>query len=56
MRQAFKGMAAAVPGFLSLLLLTMANYMLSPMCDAAALAVGISHIPTNPNTYAHTHT
>ena len=37
---------SALPGFLSLLLLTMANYMLAPMRDAAALAVGVSHIPT----------
>jgi len=37
---------SALPGFLSLLLLTMANYMLSPMRDATALAVGVSHIPT----------
>jgi len=36
---------SALPGFLALLLLTMANYMLSPMRDAAALAVGIKHIP-----------
>lgn len=36
---------SALPGFLALLLLTMANYMLSPMRDAAALAVGVSYIP-----------
>ncbi len=32
--------------FLSLLILTMANYMLGPMRDAAALKVGVTHIPT----------
>ncbi len=31
--------------FLSLLILTMANYMLGPMRDAAALKVGVTHIP-----------
>lgn len=36
---------SALPGFLALLLLTMANYMLSPMRDAAALAVGVDYIP-----------
>jgi len=36
---------SAFAGFLSLLLLTCANNMLSPMRDAAALAVGVSHIP-----------
>jgi len=37
---------SAFAGFLSLLLTTCASYMLSPMRDAAALAVGVSHIPT----------
>lgn len=36
---------SAFAGFLSLLMVTCANYMLSPMRDAAALAVGVSHIP-----------
>ena len=36
---------AAFAGFLSLLLVTCASYMLSPMRDAAALAVGVNHIP-----------
>lgn len=36
---------SALPGFFALLLLTMANYMLSPMRDATALAVGVNHIP-----------
>mmetsp|Transcript_16880 Transcript_16880/g.31975 ORF Transcript_16880/g.31975 Transcript_16880/m.31975 type:complete len:927 (-) Transcript_16880:73-2853(-) len=37
---------ATFAGFLSLLLLTMSNYMLGPMRDAAALKVGVSYIPT----------
>jgi hypothetical protein len=36
---------ATFAGFLSLLLLTMSNYMLGPMRDAAALKVGVSYIP-----------
>ena len=36
---------SAFAGFLCLLLVTFANYMLSPMRDAAALAVGVTHIP-----------
>lgn len=36
---------SAFAGFLSLLLITMANYMLGPMRDAAALRVGVSYIP-----------
>ena len=36
---------SALAGFLSMLCLTCANYMLSPMRDAAALAIGVSHIP-----------
>jgi len=36
---------SALAGFLALLLVTCANYMLGPMRDAAALAVGVSHIP-----------
>jgi hypothetical protein len=36
---------SAFAGFLSLLCLTCANYVLSPMRDAAALAIGVSHIP-----------
>eukprot|EP00571_Detonula_confervacea_P007460 CAMPEP_0172316858 /NCGR_PEP_ID=MMETSP1058-20130122/29769_1 /TAXON_ID=83371 /ORGANISM="Detonula confervacea, Strain CCMP 353" /LENGTH=995 /DNA_ID=CAMNT_0013031285 /DNA_START=9 /DNA_END=2996 /DNA_ORIENTATION=- len=36
---------SALAGFFALLLVTMANYMLGPMRDAAALAVGVSHIP-----------
>jgi len=37
---------SALAGFLSLLLVTCSSYMLSPMRDAAALAVGVSHIPS----------
>jgi len=36
---------ATFAGFLSLLILTMANYMLGPMRDAAALKIGVSNIP-----------
>ncbi|KAL7522647.1 hypothetical protein ACHAWX_007333 [Stephanocyclus meneghinianus] len=36
---------SALAGFLALLLVTCANYVLGPMRDAAALAVGVSHIP-----------
>ena len=36
---------SALAGFFALLLVTCANYMLGPMRDAAALAVGVSHIP-----------
>eukprot|EP00978_Attheya_sp_CCMP212_P008035 scaffold18721_cov48-Attheya_sp.AAC.1 len=36
---------SALAGFLSLLLVTCANYVLGPMRDAAALAVGVQHIP-----------
>ena len=36
---------SALPSFICLLLVTCANYMLGPMRDAAALAVGVSHIP-----------
>lgn len=36
---------SALAGFSALLLVTCANYMLGPMRDAAALAVGVSHIP-----------
>jgi hypothetical protein len=36
---------AAFVAFLSLLLVTFANNMLSPMRDAAALALGVGHIP-----------
>lgn len=36
---------ATFAGFLSLLVLTMSNYMLGPMRDAAALKVGVTHIP-----------
>jgi hypothetical protein len=36
---------ATFAGFFSLLILTMANYMLGPMRDAAALKVGVSYIP-----------
>ena len=36
---------SALAGFLALLLVTCANCMLGPMRDAAALAVGVSHIP-----------
>lgn len=36
---------SALAGFLALLVVTCANYMLGPMRDAAALAVGVSHIP-----------
>ena len=36
---------SALAGFTALLLVTCANYMLGPMRDAAALAVGVTHIP-----------
>lgn len=36
---------ATIAGFFSLLLLTMSNYMLAPMRDAAALKVGVNYIP-----------
>mmetsp|Transcript_13256 Transcript_13256/g.21747 ORF Transcript_13256/g.21747 Transcript_13256/m.21747 type:complete len:1038 (+) Transcript_13256:201-3314(+) len=36
---------SALAGFAALLLVTCANYMLGPMRDAAALAVGVTHIP-----------
>lgn len=36
---------SALAGFSALLLVTCANYMLGPMRDAAALAVGVTHIP-----------
>ena len=36
---------SALAGFLSLLLVTCSSYMLSPMRDAAALAVGVDYIP-----------
>lgn len=36
---------SAFAGFSALLLLTCANYMLSPMRDAAALAIGVDYIP-----------
>ena len=36
---------SALPAFICLALVTCANYMLGPMRDAAALAVGVSHIP-----------
>lgn len=36
---------SALAGFLALLLVTMSQYVLGPMRDAAALAVGVSHIP-----------
>ena len=36
---------SALAGFLALLFVTCANCMLGPMRDAAALAVGVSHIP-----------
>ncbi|KAL7539124.1 hypothetical protein ACHAXR_009047 [Thalassiosira sp. AJA248-18] len=36
---------SALAGFSALLLVTCANYMLGPMRDAAALAVGVHHIP-----------
>ena len=37
---------SSLAGFLALLLATCVNYMLGPMRDAAALAVGVEYIPT----------
>jgi len=37
---------SSLAGFLALLLATCVNYMLGPMRDAAALAVGVQYIPT----------
>lgn len=37
---------SALPAFICLLFVTCANYMLAPMRDAAALAVGVAHIPS----------
>ena len=37
--------ASSLAGFLALLLVTCANYVLGPMRDAAALAVGVRNIP-----------
>lgn len=44
-RQESRRSPATFAGFLSLLILTMSNYMLGPMRDAAALKVGVSYIP-----------